>query len=304
MSLTIDAVKSEITANPAFKTEVFSSLKDDFLSELKTSGLIIRSADEEQEYLTNYEKNIIPGKVEAQIGQKVKEVHDRYDTDLFEITGEKKNPNEKTYDFLKRKITELKNKPGKTDSVDADKIRQMEEKLNSMKDYVSPDEITKLKNEFFGKEVSGKVIGSLSQLPIAVPPHITDEKAKQDYAAMQRNMIKADFLSRFIPKQDKDGNVVYYLDETLQTNPQTAKPLTEAELIAANYAGYFVPPATAKTGMGSGSGGQGGNVDVNEVSLKTKLEVQAFLNKKGLNSGSREFNKEYSRILTAYAITQ
>lgn len=38
----------------------------------------------------------------------IREIHNRYDKDLFELTGEKKGPHEKSHEFLKRKFNELK----------------------------------------------------------------------------------------------------------------------------------------------------------------------------------------------------
>lgn len=309
MGLTKDDVLKEATSNPQFKTELYSSFKDDFLSGLKAEGVIIRKPDEEKEFLTNYEKTVIPGKVNEQIGEKVKQVHDQYDNDLFELTGDRKQGNEKTYDFLKRKIADIKKaqSKGDTDPVLADKLKDLETKLAERKDWISPDKLVEVETKYFNESINNRLSATLDKQPIATPAHITDEKAKQEYAQMQRGMIKQDFRNRFTAKKDDEGNIVYYEGDKIQTHAQTAKPLTEAELIAKHYTSYFVPDAKSKTGAGSGKGA-GEKKDVNEASLKSKAEVLTYLKEKlgpqGFKQGSKKFNDEYTRIVTEYAITE
>jgi hypothetical protein len=266
--------------------------------------MIVRTKEEETEFITNYEKNVIPAKVQEEIRPKIKAVHDQYDNDLFELTGERKEHNEKTYDFLKRKLNDLKKQQAKggDDPVLADQIKELKEKLKAVENFVSPDEVEKLKSKFFSEQIGFRISSALSSAPIAVPAHITDEKQKQQFIETQRRFIQADFLSRFTPKQDEAGNIVFYEGDKLLTDPKTAAPLSEAKLISENYSAYFVPEK--KPTGGAGSGGTGGKEkDVNEASLKTKAEVIKHLEAKGMVSGSADFNKEYMRIVKDYAIT-
>jgi hypothetical protein len=305
--LTVEQIQEAITAKPELKTAVIGSLKEDFLTSLKSEGVTVRKKEEEAEFLSNYEKNIIPGKVEAEIGAKIKAVHDQYDNDLFELTGERKQPTEKTYEFMKRKLTEMKEKAGKggkDDPVLADQIKELQSKLKQYEGYVAPDEVQKIKDSHFKENINFRLTAALEKKPIAVPAHITDEKQKQDYIAMQRNMIRADFMGRFTAKQNSEGQTVYYDGETLLTNEANASAMTEEQIIEKNYTGYFVPPAKPAGGAGSGASGSGKGADANEASLKTKAEVQEYLNKKGLITGGQEFNKEYLRICKDYAITE
>jgi hypothetical protein len=307
--LTIEQINETLSAKPEFKTQIISSLKNDFLSGIKAEGLVVRTKEEDETFISNYEKNIIPAKVEAEIGQKIKAVHDQYDNDLFELTGERKNGNEKTYDFMKRKIAELKEKVGKGgDQVDKDQLKQLQEKLKAFEGYVAPDEVNKLKEQYFRESINLKLGLSLDKKAIAVPAHITDEKQKQEFASTQREAIKMMFLNRFTAKQNAEGKTVYYEGETLLTNANDASPMTEEQIIAKHFSGYFVPETKPKAGAGSGGNGGGSDVNVEEAELKTKEEVTKYLEKKlgakGVKVGSAEFSKEYQRILTAYGITQ
>lgn len=87
--------------------------KDEVLKYVETKGdesFIVRTEAEEKTFLENYgkkiEEEIIPGKIS--------ELHTRYDDDIFSVTGTKKNPTEKTYEFTKRVLAEFKTKAEKT----------------------------------------------------------------------------------------------------------------------------------------------------------------------------------------------
>lgn len=297
MPVTIDQVK-EALQTPEIKTEVLNLIKAD--------GFVIRSKDEDATYIANHEKNVIPGLVSQQIGDKIKEVHDRYDQDIFDATGLKKDPNEKTYEFTKRVLKNLKEqaeKAGKDgDKVLRDQLNDLTTKLKGYDGYVAPDEVNKIKSEYEKKEITFRVTSSLDKKPIAAPAHITDEKGKQAYAATQRNLLRTDFMGRFTAKQNGDGKTVYYEGETLLTNTADASPMTEEQIIDKYYGSYFVPEK--KPAGGAGSGASGGSGDPGEATLKTKADVMTYLQDvKKLIVGGRDYNKEFQRIMQEQGIT-
>ncbi len=299
-------IQAAIAAKPELKTGLIGALRDDVLTVLKSDGFY-RTKAEEEAFLANYEQTIIPSKVEAEIGGKIKEVYDRLDQEIFEATGLKKGPHEKTYEFNKRVIAKLKaDAAAGTGGDDALKqqLQAAQQALEEKKDYVPKSELEKLQSDYFKDKVQNKLSGALEKRPIGVPAHVTDEAAKQQYIDTQRRFIIADFQSRFTAKTDKDGNVVYFEGDKMMTNTATAKPMTEAEILAKNYEGYFVPEKAPKTGAGSGKGNADDNgVDGNEADLKTKEAVTKHLQGKNLVVGSAAFNKEYKRILTEQGIT-
>lgn len=307
MGLTKDDVLKETTSNPALKDELFSSFKDDFLAGLKAEGVIIRSPEEETKFIQNYEKSVIPGKVK-EFEKKLGELHTKFEEDIYESSGIEKNVNEKSFEYLKRAITALKGKQknGNDDPVLADKLKDLEKKLAERQDWVPKEKLTEVEQRYFGENVNNRIASVLDKRPIAIPAHITDDKAKQQYAQAQRDMLRQSFLNKFTAKKDEDGNIVYYEGDKIQLNPQGA-PSTEDELISKHYTAHFVPETKPKTGAGSGKGGER-TKDVNEASLKTKAEVLDYLKKKfepqGIKKGSKQFNDEYTRIITDYGITE
>jgi hypothetical protein len=300
-------ITAEIAKNPTLKTGLVGALREDVLAVLKQDGGIYRTKEEEEAFLSNYETNIIPDKVNAQIGEKIKQVYTQLDQDIEAVTGLKKGPHEKTYDFNKRVLAKLKADAaaGGGDAVLKQQLEDAQRALEERKDYVPKTELEKLQAKYFTETVTGRISSALDKHPIAIPAHIVDDNAKQQYAETQRRLITSDFLSRFKPKE-ANGQVVYYGEgDKLLTQANTAKPMTEADLLTAHYGSYFAPVKKAKTGAGSGgNGGDGDDIDANEADLKTKEDVTKHLQGKGLVIGGAQFNKEYARILKEYGITK
>lgn len=308
MALTFEEIQKTITEDKELATKV----KEHVIGSLKSENYFIRSKDEENDFLTNYEKNILGPKVEAQVEEKVKTVvkgiHDRYDQDLFELTGEKKGEKEKTYEFLKRKLSELA-KQKITDQTLADKIKVMEEELAREKQekeaaiQEKQKTISDVEQRFFHKTIDNSVSLALNKFMISVPAEVKTEEQKQLFTTSQKSMIKNDFLTNFEPKKDGDGNIVYY-DKAgkIQINTTTGKAMTEEEIISRHYAGFFMQAAKTQNGTGV-NGAEGKNKDYPPVKNKTELAVHLQSEKK-LTPGSPEFNKQYKEISTALALTE
>lgn len=71
------------------------------------------------------------------IGTKIGALHGQYDTDIFSITGIKKNDGEKSYDYAKRVLNEYKTKAGSTQDLQQKldaankKVTDLEKKIES-----------------------------------------------------------------------------------------------------------------------------------------------------------------------------
>lgn len=145
--------KEELAADLA--TPEYQELVKKTLSEQK---FVIRSAEEESAFQENFKKDVI----EKEIPTRIKAVHDQYDKDVEELTGLKREQNEKTYDFVKRairinkesgatlqqKISELEKKIADGDNSGATK-RLLEEAENKYKASLKEKEelIERLQNE-------------------------------------------------------------------------------------------------------------------------------------------------------------
>lgn len=298
-------ITAAIAAKPELKSGLIGALREDVLAVLKTDG-VYRTKEEEQAFLSNYEKTVIPQKVDAEIGNKIRETYDRFDKDIEEVTGLKKGPHEKTYEFNKRVLAKLKADAAAGtggDEVLRQQLEAAQKELEQRKDYVPKSELEKLQEQYFKKDLNARIQSALGKQNIAIPAHITDDAGKKAYLETQSRFIAGDFLSRFTAKTDAEGNVTYFEGDRLLTDPKTAKPLTEQQIIEANYGAYFVPAKAPAKGAGSGKGGGAADTDPAEADLKTKADVNDYLDKKGLVMGDKKRNEEYKRILTEQGIT-
>lgn len=297
-------ITAAIAAKPELKTGLIGALGEDVLTVLKADG-VYRTKEEEETFLSNYEKTIIPQKVDAEIGNKIRETYDRLDKDIEEVTGLKKGPHEKTYEFNKRVLAKLKTDAAAGtggDNVLRQQLEAAQKELETRKDYIPKSELDKLQSQYFTKDVNGRIQAALGRHQIATPAHINDDAAKKQFADSQSRFIAGDFLARFTAKADAEGNLTFFEGDKLLTDSKTAKPLTEAEIIEKHYGAYFVPVKAPGKGAGSGSG-SGNDSDPSESDLKTKADVNELLDKKGLVIGDRKRNDEYKRILAEQGIT-
>lgn len=125
-------------------------------------------------------ENILENGVSEQIGDKISALHTQYDNDIFEITGLKKEPNQKTYDFnkkvlgdlkadkaehetLKTKFTELEKTKGKGDKNLADELQQVKDKALLEKEGYDK-EIAKLKSTGFDTQKKFTISGAIAGL--------------------------------------------------------------------------------------------------------------------------------------------
>lgn len=297
-------IEAALTANPELKSGLIGALEKDVLDLAKTKGFVIRSKDEDAAFLNNYETTVIPSKVDALVGEKVSEkmktVLDGIDAKVFELTGQKKGATEKTTEFVARMIAETKAKGGGGSEQLQSLYEQAQSELQKRANWVEPTKLTELQQKYFADKVNLLVSMAQERFPIAVPAHITDEAQKQQFIETQKRFIKMDLLSKYTPKEDKDGNVSYYEGDKVLMNTNTGKPMTEAEIIEANYSGYFVPKQ--KSG---GAGSDPAKTNADEASLQTKEQVYEYVqNTLKLAKGGSAWGKEVKRILSERGITK
>jgi len=77
------------------------------LQDSKGNEFVVRTKENEEEVQKNFLENVVPQEVDKKIGDRISELHSQYDADIFTITGKKKEPNQKTYEFNKSILSEL-----------------------------------------------------------------------------------------------------------------------------------------------------------------------------------------------------
>ena len=189
---------------------------------------VIRTEEEDKSFFENFKQS----EVEKSLGERVSELHSRYDADILEVTGLRKDPKEKTYEFNKRvlkeyqtriaahekKIEELSKAPGfKND----DKIRELEGLIDQIK-RDKDSEIEKAKHETITYKTRTEFDKAMSKLPI--DPSIP-EKARRALVESTINqlMTAGEWREEGLVFKDEKGEVL--------RNKQTYKPMTAEELL-------------------------------------------------------------------------
>jgi hypothetical protein len=301
--MTIAEIQQAVGANPALLGEIATTFVPEVVKSpelikgvlpiFTQNGYVVRSQADETSYLETYKNTVI----EKEIPTRIKEVHDRYDQDIFDLTGEKKQPNEKTYDFLKRKITEIKNS-----KVDDPTLRGQLEKLQKDlldKDNVHKEAISKMESGFLKDQLTTLVTTALDVIQIAIPAHLKTPEEKGKYEETQRRMMKRDMLENITGKKDAQGNVIFYEGETPLTSTADGKPLKALDIINSRYSSYIaVDPNRKQAGAGSGLEMKDG-----KPIFTTKQQAFDFLVAKGMDEKTKAFTDEYAKLVREHALT-
>lgn len=213
--------------------------KDEILKVIEAkpdADFIIRTKDEEDAYLANHQKQI----EEQVIPGKISELHNRYDEDIFSVTGLRKGQTEKTYDFTKRVLAEFKTKAEKADVLaneinslkqqikdgtgdkktlaDLEAVQKAYKELETTKD----SEITKVKTEFEKYRIKADIQSARSG--IALKKNIPESAVN---ALWEQAVNKLTGMASF-----QDGKLVFMKDGIVMRNAHNAlNPYTAAELL-------------------------------------------------------------------------
>ena len=265
----------------------------------------------------------------AVIGQKTGEIYGGLDADILAASGIAKNGAEKTYDYAKRVIGEIKGQAGnaaelqtrvselekekaRLESViakggaDAETKRQLEQAKADLANVTK--EFTDLKTKYdtaksehekalFGMKIDGEFAKATAGLKFKadLPASVTSVLTEQAIAK-----VKA-----MNPEYIDDGNggktLAFMENGAVKRNPENnLRPFTAAELVAKELSTMGVLETGRKqTGAGSqgGQGGNGGNGSGGTVDLsgaRTQDEAHEIIAKQlmaaGKINGSKEFN--------------
>ena len=281
------------------------------INESKDESFEVFTEQEHTTYLDNFAKT----EVEKRIGDEISKVHSQYDNDAFEILGERKAGNEKTYNFLKRKLRELKESAGGS-QVHLDRIAQLEADLKNKsgdeqlkKDY---EQIRKTYNEekqtwekkIQDYEASQQSMKIEIQLDAALPKLKFSDQIPENVRNIMIQAAKSKLLQsgKIVDGQlifvDKDGATLRNKNNAL--NPYTAEEMLTAELKDILGEKKVVPGTGVKPEIVKDKDGKETiNVSVPD-SVKTKEDLSKYLMSLGLNRNSKEYQlayQEYSEKL-------
>lgn len=266
----------------------------------------------------------------AVIGQKTGEIYGGLDADILAASGIAKNGTEKTYDYAKRvigeikgqagsvselqtKVTELSNEKARLEGIiakggaDAETKRQLEKAQADLAGVTK--QYADLKSEFdHAKENHAKELFSL-QLDGEFAKATAGLKFKADLPTSVTNVLMAQAIAKvkgMNPEYIDDGQggkVLAFMENgTPKRNPENnLRPFSAAELVGAELRAMGVlDDGRKQTGAGSqggastsGTGSQGGTVDISGARTQDEAHeiIARALMGQGKVNGSKEFNE-------------
>ena len=290
---------------------------------LNANGATAGLTDEQKNAIVEMSKN----DETAVIGQKTGEIYGGLDADILAASGIAKNGAEKTYDYAKRVIGEIKGQAGNaaelqtklTDSEkevarlngiiakggdDAETKRQLE-RANADLEKVRGEYAT-LKTQFdqaktdHEKELFGlRIDGELSKASAGLK-FKADLPASVTSVLLQQAVAKVKGMNPEYVDDGMGGKVLAFMENgTTKLNPENnLRPYTAAELVAAELKTMGVlDDGRKQTGAGSqgGNDGNGGGAKTVDISgARTQDEAHEIIAKqlmgRGLVNGSKEFS--------------
>ncbi len=294
MEVTMDLVRAAVGKTPALLAEILSGFKADFVKGAEAEGLVVRTKEQDQQYLDNHVNAVVDGRVKKDLQKKVDEEFGnamrKIDDEIKAVTGIEKKPGEKTTEYAKRAVEE-KRQGG--DPITKEKVTQLEQLLASTKtDYET--KLTEAQTQLFNKEIEWQVTGDLDRRNIVVPAHLKTEEEKQAFISQQKSMMRQGFLSTVTPKRDEQGQIIYYEGDKPLMNQKDGKPKVAGDIIGEKYSAWFVPPGKQTTG--TGSGGSGGLLP--EGGFKKKEEIHEYLKANGVEAGTKDYMTQFEKLAT------
>ena len=260
------------------------------------------------------------------IGTKIGALHGQYDTDIFGITGIKKNDGEKSYEYAKRVLNSYKSKieankavKEQLDAANA-KVQELQTKLEKgaadeelkkqLKDV--KNQAAQLQAQLQAKETEFKtkndaLVNEIKQTHVdyAFQAAVTGLKFKAGITEpIQKTLLnaaKAEVFAKGTPDfvDDGQGGKKLVLRDTagnILNNPaNNLNPYTIKELVMETSLKDVIDTGQQQKGGGTippgSQGNQGGTFDLSGI--KTQLEadkaIEAYLLSTGLTRDSREF---------------
>lgn len=271
----------------------------------------------------------------AVIGTKIGALHGQYDTDIFNITGIKKKDGEKSYDFMKRVLSEYKTK--------GESVKNIQKELDDAKAQVG-DLQSKLEknagNETLAQQLKDAK-AQVTQLQAQLQTKETEFNTKKtefetalknthvDYAfqaattgfkfktgitePIQKTLLnaaKAEILAKGTPDfiDDSQGGkklVIRGADGNIINNPKNnLNPYTLQELIMETSLKDVIDTGRQQKGGGTippaGGGGGGGTLDLSGIKSQVEADkaIESYLLSNGLTRDSQEFAEQSMQLRT------
>lgn len=304
---------------------------------LKQNKVLETLTQEQLTAITTMSKN----DEETVIGSKIGMLHGQYDTDIFAVTGTKKNDGEKSYDYAKRVLNEYKTKAassetlttqittlktekadlekkiadGNVDAVVKQQLKDANTRIAQMETQIVADKEnhTKIEGELKKSIVDIKVDNVLTNAltGIKFKPNIPESVQK-----ILVNSAKAEVLAKGTPDfidDGKGGKALVFRNAAgdIINNPKNnLSPYSAGELLFETTLKDAIDFGKVQPGTGTGEPvyKPGTSVTIDLSTAKTQVEADNLIAKQllanGLTRDSREFGEQSIALRTENKVNE
>ena len=288
---------------------------------LNANGATAGLTDEQKAAIVEMSKN----DETAVIGQKTGEIYGGLDADILAASGIPKNGTEKTYDYAKRVIGEVKGQAGNAAQM-ASQVAELTKEKARLEKVIADGgadaetrkaltqakadlenvtkEYTALKTKYdtqaaehekaiFGMRIDGEFAKATAGLAFKA-----DLPASVTAVLLQQAVEKVKGMNPEYIDDGNGGKVLAFMENgTPRRNPENnLRPFTAAELVEKELSAMGVLETGRKqTGAGSkeGQGGQGGGAIADLAGARTQSEAHEILAKQLMQQGKVNGSKEF-----------
>lgn len=298
---------------------------------LRQSSALAGLTDEQFTAIAEMSKN----DENAVIGTKIGALHGQYDTDIFNITGIKKKDGEKSYDFMKRVLSEYKTKGESVKTIQKElddakaQVADLQSKLekNASNETLAQQlkdakaQVTQLQaqlqtkeTEFNTKKTEFETALKNTHVDYAFQAATTGLKFKTGITEpIQKTLLnaaKAEILAKGTPDFIDDGQggkklVIRGADGNILNNPKNnLNPYTLQELVMETSLKDVIDTGRQQKGGGTippaGGGGGGGMLDLSGIKSQVEADkaIESYLLSNGLTRDSQEFAEQSMQLRT------
>lgn len=300
--------------------EIIAEAKEDENFRKQLVGWAANDTVEGKELLTNF-ANV---EFDKKIGDKVSEIHNGYDNDVFEILGQRKKAEQKSYDFVKEIALELKELRSAKPSDKEAKIKELQDKLKEANDSGSLNEHwKKIYEEALGKwtETENSLKKSIQDKEVEFNSNRIISELKSSLGALKlKEGIPQEAIDAMVKVNEEkilktakviDGKVVFHHEDGSPWMNEEYKPISSNGVIK-SFLGAMIDDGASQNKGGGGAStriengkiiktGEGDNAKdklvLDKASFSTKVEFNKLAEQTLRNQGITADNKNYTKLL-------
>jgi len=264
----------------------------------------VATESDHETFLNNFE--------ETKIAPKISELHNKYDEDIHSVLGVRKNADEKTYDFLKRTLSEMKAERDERiakienlekavkDTTGKEALEQAQRELESVRNKHN-SAISEWESKYQELEGSTHMMKINNELDKGLTGLVfKDAKlVPEDVRNIHIDVVKGELakIAEFV-----DGKMVFKNDQGEIIRDEKLNPLGPQEILKDRLKAILNEGREQK-GPGIDKNEpviktKDGKIDVTLVvpdSVKTNADLMTFMLESGLKRGSKEFSAAYAK---------